>query len=64
MIFGLLGSLLIIPVWIFAFIGKIITGDSGPVIITIVRVGKMADVFIIINSEQCIWMLCQDAING
>lgn len=48
----------------FAFIGKIITGDSGPVIITIVRVGKMADVFIIINSEQCIWMLCQDAING
>ncbi len=24
----------------------------------------MANVFIIINSEQCIWMLCQDVING
>ena len=40
LIFGLFGSLLIIPVWIFAFIGKLVTGDLGPVIITIVRVGK------------------------
>ena len=47
LIFGLFGSLLIIPVWIFAFIGKLVTGDLGPVIITIVRVGKNGLTFLL-----------------
>ncbi len=40
LVFGIIGSVLIIPIWIFAFIGKIITWDKGPVIISLVRVGK------------------------
>lgn len=34
------GSILIVPVWLVAFIGKIVTGDHGPVLISLVRVGK------------------------
>lgn len=38
--FGLLGSLLTVPVWFFAFIGKLLTKNKGPVIVSLVRVGK------------------------
>ena len=40
LLFGLIGSILIVPVWLIAFAGKIVTGDHGPVIISLVRVGK------------------------
>ena len=40
LLFGVAGSILIVPVWIVAFIGKIVTGDHGPVLISLVRVGK------------------------
>lgn len=40
MLFGVAGSILIVPVWLVAFIGKIVTGDHGPVLISLVRVGK------------------------
>lgn len=40
LLFGVAGSILIVPVWLVAFIGKIVTGDHGPVLISLVRVGK------------------------
>ena len=40
LLFGVAGSILIVPVWLVAFIGKIVTGNHGPVLISLVRVGK------------------------
>ena len=40
LLFGVAGSILIVPVWFVAFMGKIVTGDHGPVLISLVRVGK------------------------
>lgn len=40
MIFGILGCIILIPVWILVMLGKLLTGSRGPMIIQIVRVGK------------------------
>lgn len=64
LLFGVAGSILIVPVWLVAFIGKIVTGDHGPVLISLVRVGKTDEDFITINSAPCTWMRGIDMTNG
>lgn len=58
LIISLLGIILLIPVSIIICFIELISCDKGPLIIPVVRVGKMEEGSIITNLEQC--MLIQE----